>query len=178
VLDTTKATSSQAESGPSFHDYLLAEMRCASLRARILQHEIDAVGLALKGGAISAAQPPGACYLFRLRGGPDSLAFAGLQVPGLRNTRETVAARARHRAATTNKSRNIGDCALRQRVRLFLRRSSISSWCISRIIRCLAMSSGATSVLSLTHAGRDGPTNLKSNLALSSFRASSRCTVP
>jgi len=54
VLDTTKAPSSQAESGPSFHDYLLAEMRCASLRARILQHEIDAIGLALKGGAISA----------------------------------------------------------------------------------------------------------------------------
>jgi hypothetical protein len=31
-------------------------MRCASLRARILQHEIDAVGIALKGGAISADQ--------------------------------------------------------------------------------------------------------------------------
>jgi hypothetical protein len=55
-IDTTEAPSPQAESGPSFHDYLLAEMRCASLRARILQHEIDAIGIALKGGAISADQ--------------------------------------------------------------------------------------------------------------------------
>jgi hypothetical protein len=55
-IDTTEVPGSQAESGPSFHDYLLAEMRCASLRARILQHEIDAVGIALKGGAISADQ--------------------------------------------------------------------------------------------------------------------------
>ena len=56
MLDTTKANTSQAENGLSFHDYLLAEMRCASLRARILQHEIDAIGIALKGGAISADQ--------------------------------------------------------------------------------------------------------------------------
>ena len=56
MLDTTEAPSSQAESGLTFQDYLLAEMRCASLRARILQHEIDAIGIALKGGAISADQ--------------------------------------------------------------------------------------------------------------------------
>lgn len=30
-------------------EYLLAELRCASLRARLWQADIDAVGLALKG---------------------------------------------------------------------------------------------------------------------------------
>jgi hypothetical protein len=30
------------------HEYLLAELRCASLRARLWQADIDAVGLALK----------------------------------------------------------------------------------------------------------------------------------
>jgi hypothetical protein len=40
----------------SFHDYLLAELRCATLRAKILQSEIDAIGLALKGQLISAEQ--------------------------------------------------------------------------------------------------------------------------
>jgi hypothetical protein len=39
-----------------FSEYLLAEFRCASLRARILQADIEAVGLALKGGIISADQ--------------------------------------------------------------------------------------------------------------------------
>jgi hypothetical protein len=39
-----------------FTTYLLAELRCASLRARILQADIDAIGLALKGGLISADQ--------------------------------------------------------------------------------------------------------------------------
>jgi hypothetical protein len=33
-------------------DYLLAEFRCASLRARLWQADIDAVGLALKAGLI------------------------------------------------------------------------------------------------------------------------------
>jgi hypothetical protein len=37
-------------------EYLLAELRCASLRARLLQADIDAVGLALKGGLITADQ--------------------------------------------------------------------------------------------------------------------------
>ena len=40
----------------SFHDYLLAELRCASLRAKILQAEIDAIGIALKGGMVTAEQ--------------------------------------------------------------------------------------------------------------------------
>ncbi len=32
--------------------YLLAELRCAALRARLWAHDIDAMGLALKGGLI------------------------------------------------------------------------------------------------------------------------------
>jgi hypothetical protein len=39
-----------------FSEYLLAEMRCAALRARILQADIEAVSLALKGGLINADQ--------------------------------------------------------------------------------------------------------------------------
>lgn len=39
-----------------FTDYLLAELHCAALRARILQADIEAVGLALKGGLISPDQ--------------------------------------------------------------------------------------------------------------------------
>lgn len=38
------------------HEYLLAEMRCASLRARLAQLDINAVGIALKGGLISPEQ--------------------------------------------------------------------------------------------------------------------------
>jgi len=37
-------------------DYLLAELRCASLRARLWQADIDAVGMALKGGLIHPEQ--------------------------------------------------------------------------------------------------------------------------
>jgi hypothetical protein len=37
-------------------DYLLAELRCASLRARLWQADIDAVGLALKSGLIHPEQ--------------------------------------------------------------------------------------------------------------------------
>jgi hypothetical protein len=40
----------------SFHDYLLAELRAAGLRAKILQAEIDAIGIALKGGMVTAEQ--------------------------------------------------------------------------------------------------------------------------
>lgn len=40
----------------SFQDYLLAEMRCASLRARITQADLEAIGLALKGGLITPDQ--------------------------------------------------------------------------------------------------------------------------
>jgi hypothetical protein len=37
-------------------DYLLAELRCAALRARLWQTDIEAVGLALKGGLINPKQ--------------------------------------------------------------------------------------------------------------------------
>jgi len=37
-------------------DYLLAELRCASLRARLWQADIDAVAMALKAGWITPEQ--------------------------------------------------------------------------------------------------------------------------
>jgi hypothetical protein len=37
-------------------DYLMAELRCASLRARLWQADIDAVGMALKAGLIEPEQ--------------------------------------------------------------------------------------------------------------------------
>ena len=40
----------------SRRDYLLAELRCASLRARLLQFDIEAVGIALKAGWITPEQ--------------------------------------------------------------------------------------------------------------------------
>lgn len=40
----------------NYDDYVLAELRCASLRARIMQSDLDAVGLALKHHLISADQ--------------------------------------------------------------------------------------------------------------------------
>jgi hypothetical protein len=39
-----------------FEEYLLAELRCASLRAKILQAEIDAIAVALKGGLVTGEQ--------------------------------------------------------------------------------------------------------------------------
>jgi hypothetical protein len=38
------------------HEYLLAELRCASLRARLRQADIDAVGMALKAGLVEPEQ--------------------------------------------------------------------------------------------------------------------------
>jgi hypothetical protein len=43
-------------SGADHRDYLLAELRCAALRARLWQHDIEAVGLALKGGLVPPEQ--------------------------------------------------------------------------------------------------------------------------
>jgi hypothetical protein len=37
-------------------EYLLAELRCASLRARLWQADIDAIGLALRDGLIAPHQ--------------------------------------------------------------------------------------------------------------------------
>jgi hypothetical protein len=36
--------------------YLLAEIRCATLRARLAANDLDAIGLALKGGLITPFQ--------------------------------------------------------------------------------------------------------------------------
>jgi hypothetical protein len=40
----------------SFQEYLLAELRCASLRLRLEQSDIDAIGIALKSGLITTDQ--------------------------------------------------------------------------------------------------------------------------
>jgi hypothetical protein len=37
-------------------DYLLAELRCAAMRARLMQLDIEAVGVALKGGLVTPDQ--------------------------------------------------------------------------------------------------------------------------
>ena len=39
-----------------FGDYLLCELRCAALRTRLLQADIEAVGIALKGGLVTPDQ--------------------------------------------------------------------------------------------------------------------------
>jgi hypothetical protein len=44
------------DSGNSRFEYLLQELRCAALRARLWQHDIEAVGLALKAGLVSPEQ--------------------------------------------------------------------------------------------------------------------------
>jgi hypothetical protein len=52
-------------------EYLLSELRCASLRARLLQSDVDAIGLALKAGLISpdqAVEHLADCGLLRLLG--------------------------------------------------------------------------------------------------------------
>ena len=38
------------------HEYLLAELRCAAMRARLWQSDIEAVGMALKVGLIEPEQ--------------------------------------------------------------------------------------------------------------------------
>jgi hypothetical protein len=57
---TIDAPSSQAEiavpTAMSFAEYILSELRAASLRARLLQSEIDAIAVALKGGLVTAEQ--------------------------------------------------------------------------------------------------------------------------
>jgi hypothetical protein len=61
---------------PINHDrraYLLAELRCAALRARLWQADIEAVGLALKGQPISPEQALellGDCDALHLVGAP------------------------------------------------------------------------------------------------------------
>jgi hypothetical protein len=52
-------------------EYLLAELRCAALRARLWQSDIDTIGLALKAGLISpdqAVEHLADCGVLRLLG--------------------------------------------------------------------------------------------------------------
>ena len=39
-----------------YTEYLLAELRCAALRARILASDVDAIGVALKNGLVTPDQ--------------------------------------------------------------------------------------------------------------------------
>jgi hypothetical protein len=45
--------SETAPTPSDFRDYLLAEIRCAALRARLAALDIDAAGVALRGGMIT-----------------------------------------------------------------------------------------------------------------------------
>jgi len=61
VIDTLDTPSAQenkanATTAMSFAEYILSELRAASLRARLLSSGIDAIGVALKGGLVSADQ--------------------------------------------------------------------------------------------------------------------------
>ena len=57
MLDTKEAPTSQGQNAAmTFAEYLAAELRAASLRAKLLSSEIDAIALALSGGLISADQ--------------------------------------------------------------------------------------------------------------------------
>lgn len=47
---------SEATAPIDFKNYLLAEFRCAALRARILSADIEAIGLALKHNLVTADQ--------------------------------------------------------------------------------------------------------------------------
>jgi hypothetical protein len=59
------------EAGTDFCDYLLAELRCTALRARILQADIDAIGIALKNGLVTPEQ------VLALLHNVDALRFVG-----------------------------------------------------------------------------------------------------
>ena len=52
----TMSTVSPRKAEMDFDEYLMAELRCAALRARILQADIEAVGIALKHHMISPDQ--------------------------------------------------------------------------------------------------------------------------
>jgi hypothetical protein len=53
MSDCQTATSITAGSS-HFIDYLLAELRCAALRARLMHNDIIAIGIAFKAGLIDA----------------------------------------------------------------------------------------------------------------------------
>jgi hypothetical protein len=55
-MNVAPCTAAMPEHADNFKNYLLAELRCAGLRARLLQSDIDAIGIALKGGLITPDQ--------------------------------------------------------------------------------------------------------------------------
>jgi hypothetical protein len=55
LLATLEPQSLVSDASPRV-EYLLAELRCASLRVQLLQGDIEAIGLALKGGLVTAEQ--------------------------------------------------------------------------------------------------------------------------
>jgi hypothetical protein len=57
MVDSKEAPPPQGQNAAmTFAEYLLAEMRAASLRARLLSSEIDAIAVALSGGMVTADQ--------------------------------------------------------------------------------------------------------------------------
>jgi hypothetical protein len=58
VLNTAEAPNAQDESptAMSFRDYVLAEFRAAILREKLIQADLGAIGLALKGNLITTEQ--------------------------------------------------------------------------------------------------------------------------
>ena len=57
MLDTKEAPRPQGQNAAmTFAEYLAAELRAASLRAKLLGSEIDAIAVALSGGLITADQ--------------------------------------------------------------------------------------------------------------------------
>jgi hypothetical protein len=56
---------------PDFKNYLLAEMRCAVQRARLMQNDLEAIGTALRGDIITpdqAIESLNGCDVLRLVG--------------------------------------------------------------------------------------------------------------
>jgi hypothetical protein len=57
MVDNKDAPPPQGQNAAmTFAKYLLAEMRAASLRAKLLSSEIDAIAVALNGGLVTAEQ--------------------------------------------------------------------------------------------------------------------------
>ena len=57
MLDTKEVPPPQGQNAAmTFAEYLAAELRAASLRARLLSSEIDAIAVALSGGLVTAEQ--------------------------------------------------------------------------------------------------------------------------
>jgi hypothetical protein len=56
-MSTLEQRAPSCNSDPIEHRaYLMAELRCAVLRAKLWTHDIEAVGLALKGGLVTPDQ--------------------------------------------------------------------------------------------------------------------------